>query len=553
MKHSLPIFILLLISHFAYSQCEIDNPSFETWTDQPLEVETINGDVFMNDIALPDSTVSVVRFFLQAFGVFFDPSIGQQLEDDPQGFIGISQSDDASEGAFAVRLQGTPELSVADIYSPNECTEVPDSFHFDIKHENSGGITDDTLIVFLAFDMGLSPLPEDSTDVANSPYSAYTEIIYNMDTDYHTVSLPIVNNFDQEIDTFYYLILTATHDGSSFLVDNLRFENDNGSDCFFDDYADFTIESDIKACFCNDFSETILLDNVTQSDDFDVIYLVVDEDNLITEISEVNSSFIEQDLCFEETSYLVEARYTDVVFFDTGMNLSELEGCFALSDRKEITGEMYDEFFWDLKMNGMSAQEDISICLQDDIIDVFEFDYDTDRMATVIVFEFGSLEVVDQFDIPATKTFEELTEGETYSMGILTHDEPLPNLIGVNAVELQLQFTECIQASQNGYFLTIEELGTGNCTSSTQDPGILNAIQIINNPVAEQLNISIDNSSEDLLNMQIINLNGQAVSNIKEVNKQQNIDWNVNHLPAGLYILNVQSETGQASFKFLKM
>ena len=86
------------------------------------------------------------------------------MEDDPQGFIGISQSDDASEGEFAVRLQGTPDLSVADIYSPNECTEVPDSFYFDIKHENSGGITDDTLFVFLTFDLGLSPLPEDSTD-----------------------------------------------------------------------------------------------------------------------------------------------------------------------------------------------------------------------------------------------------------------------------------------------------------------------------------------------------------------------------------------------------
>jgi len=76
MKNSLHIFILLLIAQLTYSQCEIDNPSFETWTDQAIEVETLNGDVFMSHIALPDSIISVVKFLLQAFGVFLDPSIG---------------------------------------------------------------------------------------------------------------------------------------------------------------------------------------------------------------------------------------------------------------------------------------------------------------------------------------------------------------------------------------------------------------------------------------------------------------------------------------------
>jgi len=138
-------------------------------------------------------------------------------------------------------------------------------------------------------------------------------------------------------------------------------------------------------------------------------------------------------------------------------------------------------------------------------------------------------------------------------MGILTHDEPLPNLIGINAVELKLQFTDCVQASQNGYFLSIEESGTGDCISSTQDPAILNAVQIINNPVAEQLNIQINNTNSDQLNMQIYNLNGQSMSGKKQVTNHQLLDWDVSHLSTGLYILNVQSETGQASFRFLKI
>ena len=93
---------------------------------------------------------------------------------------------------------------------------VSDSFHFDVKSENSGGLTDDTLIVFMTFDLGLSPLPEDSTQLMDSPYSAYGEFIYDADPEYNAISLPINENFQQEVDTFYYLIFSATHDGSSF-------------------------------------------------------------------------------------------------------------------------------------------------------------------------------------------------------------------------------------------------------------------------------------------------------------------------------------------------
>jgi len=207
-------------------QCGFDNESFEDWS--LINGLLISNDVTIeNEIFLPDNATTVLRAFLMSFGAFFDPAIGQIFVDDPQGFFGMDQSSDASDGQFAVKLQGGYDLNDADLYSVTDCITVPDSFSVDIKHV---GNTLDSLQILVVFDEGLNELPEDFSDVENFPAYALDFRTFDADTDYETITLPIIENFDASVDTAYYLIVATTHDDSHFLVDNINtFEEQTSS------------------------------------------------------------------------------------------------------------------------------------------------------------------------------------------------------------------------------------------------------------------------------------------------------------------------------------
>ena len=214
MKKYLLLFSFLVSINCINAQCELDNNSFEDWS-----TETIEGDgITPTDVMLPDSIFPAVRFLFFAFS---GPEIIDSiLTSDPIGFIGLEQSTDASDGEFAVKLQSKykDQVEISDLYYFNACSEVPDSFALDIKHV---GQSDTDVIGFgVTFDEGLASIFAQPEDL---PYLGSTSIDITEDTEYVRYVIPIEENFESEVDTFFYSIFAETTDSTYFLVDNVQF------------------------------------------------------------------------------------------------------------------------------------------------------------------------------------------------------------------------------------------------------------------------------------------------------------------------------------------
>lgn len=213
-------FLLLLVlafsTTFLRAQCDIDNNSFEDWTLQ----EITGSGVDFSEVLLPDSVAPAIRTLFWAF-TGDQALIDSLIAVDPIGFLGMEQSTDASDGNFALKLQSkyADVNEVADVYHFNSCSEVPDSFAVDIKHVGIG--EDDIISMAVVFDQGLPSLFDEPGD---NPYSGAVESLELTDeSEYARYVIPIEENFESEVDTFFYIIAAETTDSTYYLIDNVEF------------------------------------------------------------------------------------------------------------------------------------------------------------------------------------------------------------------------------------------------------------------------------------------------------------------------------------------
>jgi hypothetical protein len=171
----------------------------------------------------PDGVVPFIRLLFLTFASFGDASVGEALLDDPQGVIGFDQSTDASTGDSSIKLQAGYNIELADIYSFTPCTEVPETFSLDVKHF---GNTNDTLTVSLIVDKGLNEVPQDEEDLENIPAYVFESFVFNSDSAWSTINLPVIENFKEDVDTAYYWIIAETFGDRYFLIDNIRINED---------------------------------------------------------------------------------------------------------------------------------------------------------------------------------------------------------------------------------------------------------------------------------------------------------------------------------------
>jgi len=547
------LLLLFTLSHMSFGQCEIDNPSVDTWTPQPIVIEDFSGNVL-----LPDAATSAIRALFMFFGAAFDPAIGQILEDDPQGFMGIEQSADASEGDFAVKLQGGYDLNFADLYSVHDCTEIPDSFHVDIKHV---GTEEDTISILAVYDVGLNELLQDTAQLSTYPAYVYEEFLFDDDVDYQTISLPVIENFEADVDTFYYLILSTTHNDSYFLVDNIRATGDTTMvACEFDNYPSFSLQQLDPICVCDGVDEeepegSFLLD-VIPSDDYPPLVLILDENDVIQYISTDDiTDLFEDDFCTEDELFAVQVLYNDDFDFNSANELSDLIGCFALSEPLALETIYFDSEELNITMSENGEElpdlEEIVICPLDDIIPIYSFNNPTDLDMTWLVLDAQTGFVFDQFDYTETRDFRDLPAGEYVTGGIAHPQGALSDLIGISIDEI----TEypCWYPSQNFYLITVLENGDPGCISSTQDETILAAVQMQQNPVSDALVLSFSNDWSETATITVMNVSGQQMDVQKFENTPNQVTFDTESYPKGSYFVSIQSANKQATLKFVKI
>lgn len=93
-----------------------------------------------------------------------------------------------------------------------------------------------------------------------------------------------------------------------------------------------------------------------------------------------------------------------------------------------------------------------------------------------------------------------------------------------------------------------------SCTSTAVIPSINNDLQIsvFPNPVAEVVTIDWSQSTEERLQLEIIDITGKVVI-AKSINKPQNsLTVNVSHIPGGMYYLTIRTDIDYSTLKLIK-
>ena len=224
--------ILLLIgalSSLSSQECEIPNSSFENWEDLTIQFDT-TGTIQSETILLPEGYISFIRLFFLSFENIFGQPLDQLTAD---ALLGVSRSENASEGDFALQLGGNSILPLADVFGLFDCGQLPDRLLFDLAHL---GDRPDTLTVNIFFNDS-SAIPQTQADINNISGFGGAQLIADAEIGYTEFSLDIEDNMNNvPADTMFLLLLvdsdTMTVDNPNdygFLVDNLRFEFDQPS------------------------------------------------------------------------------------------------------------------------------------------------------------------------------------------------------------------------------------------------------------------------------------------------------------------------------------
>ncbi|MEM9544540.1 MAG: T9SS type A sorting domain-containing protein [Bacteroidota bacterium] len=456
--------ILLIFSFgFANAQCEIENGSFEDWIETEFILPDGMGGEASGDVILPEGCTPLLRLLFLGFSAAFDPAIGQLLENQAQELSGIIQSTDASDGEFAVRLEGGFGLDVADIYRFQACSEIPGFLNLDVKHV---GETNDTLRIFGVFDEGLGAIPQDEEDILTYPAVAAFEAVINTNTEYSTISIPVVQNFDVPVDTFYYVIFTESFDDSYFLVDNVRFSEDD-TICDIPTPVVSLLDEEAPTCVCHGLEVSFLIEYM-EDPAFQYNELIINEDGIIESIDVFDKGNHGEFCSFSENLRLVVIAYEgDVDGLLEGSNVSDLMGCFELSNEISIETTTFPEFSFNVFIDDEMQGENISICLLDEVIEVLSFSAipTVDNVSIFLIDVSTEIVVLRIDDINETTTLPDINPGE-YFLGVVGYDEAFNLEVGQTTEDIS--FEGCFSIPEDEYIITV--LGEGNdCTTDVEE------------------------------------------------------------------------------------
>jgi len=519
--------ILFLFSFgFAQAQCDVPNASFEDWVTTDFTLPDANGDDVTGEVIVPEGTTSFLRLLIIALNAPFDPTFAALLENEAQELLGISQSTDASEGDFAVKLEGGYGIESADIFGVFSCTEIPEQISLDVKHV---GESVDTLIVYFIFDEGLKPFPQSTEDFAALP--SYAVALFSFDSnqnEYETISLTTTQNFEAPVDTFYYFIAGDLAEDNHFLIDNITFEGEI-SGCQITTPVLTTSIGDTSICICNNLDVFFSLDYSTEPE-FQYNELILDEFGIIVSID----GFIQgnhNEFCYPSDNLrAVVIAYTGIVDgLNEGNNIDELSGCFELSNELALNTYSIPNFEFNVFVDGIQQEEYIDICLLDDIIESISFSTDTeiDNIAIFLVNDDNEIIELRIDDINETTDLMNIAPGD-YVLAAVSYDGSFNLEVGQDADDIT--FVGCFSVSDNVYEVNI--LGPDdNCVTDIEEvySGKLSIRPNYSNGLFE-----LSNPNNESFEMVIHNISGKSVKSGSD--KEMNGIIDLRSLPNGLYI-----------------
>jgi len=230
MKTTIITFALILgVTISSFSQvCTIPNGSFESWEDLTYEY-SYYGDLPDNTVVLPEGYFAFFRLLLSALSDLFEVLTGEELIDAASSLFGVYQSSDASDGEYAAQIGGDEYYPFSDLMTVFECTsELPSSFSIDVKHVGGGS---DTLAIIGSFKEDSDLVAEESDLDAAAGYFLVDSLVYNSDTDYTTLTIPVVDNMNGVSPDSVFIVIFAIGNQDSleagvesyFLIDNMQF------------------------------------------------------------------------------------------------------------------------------------------------------------------------------------------------------------------------------------------------------------------------------------------------------------------------------------------
>jgi len=463
---------------------------------------------------------------LIGFSAIFDPTFLDILLDDPQGLAGISQSLDASDGDFAVRMQGSYGVPTSDVFGVGACDEAPDVFSVDVKHV---GESSDSLFIALVFDQGLNFMDEDY-EIEDAPAFAFGSFLFDSDTEYQTIELDIIQSFAAPIDTFLFIIQAQTSDSTFFLIDNIEVDEATGG-CDITAPTLSLMDDAGPVCVCNNLDVVFPLEYEEEGGAIRTDEVIIDENDIIVSVDGLFTNGFHDQFCtdLENLRAVLVAYEQGLEGLEVGLNINGLIGCFALSNTVEVETYFIPQFEFNVFNNGVEQPTDIELCLLDDLVEDFSFSTDEpiDNIAIFLVDEVSELVFIRLDDVNENITFAGMSPGE-YALAAVSYDIDFNLAVGQDADDLS--YSGCYSVSEDIYSVIILGEEDGCIMTDVEDSYVGNlAIQ----PNHSNGQFQIYNPSNESFAISIRDVSGRIIQTGNQENLGNVIDLSTS--PNGVY------------------
>lgn len=228
MKFFLPLLLILFsLNQQGYSQCQVQNGDFESWTDYTDSFEHELGLELLDPVVFPTNWFSIFRLTQIALSGFIIDYLDQDTLDLPI-FNTLQQYSPGANGTnTAARLSGDSLELISDLVQFVDCPVRPERMTGYFKYEGEG---QDTLRITAILYKGHELM--DTADAIG--YANFTVVGTPIDisrgvADYTAFSADFVYNSDENPDTAAILILSTRdeenpNDSSYHVVDEIQFE-----------------------------------------------------------------------------------------------------------------------------------------------------------------------------------------------------------------------------------------------------------------------------------------------------------------------------------------
>jgi len=119
--------------------------------------------------------------------------------------------------------------------------------------------------------------------------------------------------------------------------------------------------------------------------------------------------------------------------------------------------------------------------------------------------------------------------------------------------EINLFYYDIVAVTSDSTYYLVDNIELIYNNIATEDLELRNAVSLLQNPIYDNLNVLIQQRIEKAVTVNIVDMSGRTLQRETYQNLNDHLEYDLSAYPSGTYVLQLVSEDGVASYKFIKM